>query len=59
VLAQTSVPVIASGGVGRLSDLQALAALSTGGRGLSGAIVGKALYDGRFELADALKAVAA
>jgi phosphoribosylformimino-5-aminoimidazole carboxamide ribotide isomerase len=59
VLAQTSVPVIASGGVGRLSDLQALAGLSVGGRGLSGAIVGKALYDGRFELADALKAVAA
>jgi phosphoribosylformimino-5-aminoimidazole carboxamide ribotide isomerase len=59
VLAQTSVPVIASGGVGRLSDLQALAGLSVGGRGLSGAIVGKALYEGRFELADALKAVAA
>jgi phosphoribosylformimino-5-aminoimidazole carboxamide ribotide isomerase len=60
VLAQTSVPVIASGGVGRLADLSALAALSAGaGRGLAGVIVGKALYDGRFELSDALKAVAA
>lgn len=60
VLAQTSVPVIASGGVGRLADLSALAALSAGaGRGLAGAIVGKALYDGRFELSDALKTVAA
>jgi phosphoribosylformimino-5-aminoimidazole carboxamide ribonucleotide (ProFAR) isomerase len=48
--------VIASGGVGSLDDLRALARLSAGGRRLAGVIVGKAIYEGRFELVDALKA---
>jgi len=54
VLAATTVPVIASGGVGELSDLTALAALEVRQRRLMGAIVGKALYEGRFRLAEAL-----
>lgn len=54
VLAETTVPVIASGGVGGLGDLAALAELQVGGRHLAGAIVGRALYEGRFTLAEAL-----
>jgi len=49
--------VIASGGVSTLDDLRALAALEPDG--LEGAIVGKALYAGRFTVADALAALAA
>jgi phosphoribosylformimino-5-aminoimidazole carboxamide ribotide isomerase len=58
VLDATTLPVIASGGVGHLGDLEALAELSAGGRHLAGVIVGRALYEGRFTLAEAL-AVAA
>jgi phosphoribosylformimino-5-aminoimidazole carboxamide ribotide isomerase len=50
-----STPVIASGGVSSLADLQALAAAP----GIAGAIVGRALYDGRVDLARALAALAA
>jgi phosphoribosylformimino-5-aminoimidazole carboxamide ribotide isomerase len=49
----TEVPVIASGGVGVLDDLRDLAAL-----GVDGVIVGKALYDGRFTIDEALEVVA-
>jgi phosphoribosylformimino-5-aminoimidazole carboxamide ribotide isomerase len=58
VLGLTAIDVIASGGVGTLDDLRALAALAVGGRRLAGAIVGRALYEERFTLADALAAVA-
>jgi phosphoribosylformimino-5-aminoimidazole carboxamide ribotide isomerase len=54
VTAATSVPVIASGGVGVLADLEALSAVP----GLSGVIVGKALYEGRFDVAAGLSALA-
>jgi len=54
VLAATTIPVIASGGVGELSDVLALAALEVRQRHLIGTIVGKALYEGRFRLAEAL-----
>ncbi len=57
VLAVAAVPVIASGGVGSLDDLQALAALGVADRTLHGAIVGRALADGRFTLEDALALV--
>lgn len=57
VLSLTSLDVIASGGVGELGDLSSLAALDQGGRRLSGAIVGRALYEKHFGLADALLAV--
>ncbi len=55
-----STPVIASGGVGSLDDLTALriAAAQVPGR-IAGAIVGKALYDGRVSVADAIAALAA
>lgn len=46
----TRVPVIASGGVGSLEDLRVLAGLP-----LEGVIVGRALYEGRFSVAEALK----
>jgi phosphoribosylformimino-5-aminoimidazole carboxamide ribonucleotide (ProFAR) isomerase len=54
VLAATTIPLIASGGVGDLADIMALAALQARQRRLMGAIVGKALYEGRFRLAEAL-----
>ena len=46
---QSSARIIASGGVNSLADIEALRAL-----GIEGAIVGKALYQGAFTLADAL-----
>jgi phosphoribosylformimino-5-aminoimidazole carboxamide ribotide isomerase len=55
VLAATALDVVASGGVGSLDDLRALAALDVGGRRLAGAIVGRALYEGAFPLSDALE----
>jgi phosphoribosylformimino-5-aminoimidazole carboxamide ribonucleotide (ProFAR) isomerase len=55
VLAQTSKPVIASGGISELSDLEELMTLRA--RGLAGAILGKALYVGRFSLEQALQVV--
>jgi phosphoribosylformimino-5-aminoimidazole carboxamide ribotide isomerase len=58
VLEATTTPVIASGGVGGLSDLRALAGLQRAGRHLAGAVVGRALYEGRFSLAEALAVVA-
>lgn len=56
LLGATDVPLVASGGVGTLDDLSALAALRAGGRALAGVIVGKALYEGRFSVAEALAA---
>ncbi|QUR67385.1 bifunctional 1-(5-phosphoribosyl)-5-((5-phosphoribosylamino)methylideneamino)imidazole-4-carboxamide isomerase/phosphoribosylanthranilate isomerase PriA [Mycobacterium spongiae] len=55
VTERTAAPVIASGGVSSLDDLRAIASLA--GRGVEGAIVGKALYAGRFTLPQALAAV--
>lgn len=52
---RTEAPVIASGGVSSLDDLRAIATLVD--RGVEGAIVGKALYAGRFTLPEALTAV--
>ena len=57
VLGVTSLDVIASGGVGELEHLTSLAALDQGGRQLAGVIVGRALYEKHFGLADALLAV--
>src|SRR6201998_3504840 len=51
----TDAPVIASGGGSSLDDLRAIATLTASG--VEGAIVGKALYAGRFTLAQALEAV--
>ncbi len=51
----TDAPVIASGGVSSLDDLRAIATLTD--VGVEGAIVGKALYAGRFTLPEALAAM--
>jgi phosphoribosylformimino-5-aminoimidazole carboxamide ribotide isomerase len=45
-------PVIASGGIGSVDDVKACAAA-----GAAGVVVGKALYEGRIALAEALRAV--
>jgi phosphoribosylformimino-5-aminoimidazole carboxamide ribotide isomerase len=58
VLAVTGLDVVASGGVGTLADLRALAALEVSGRRLAGAIVGRALYEGAFALPEAVAATA-
>jgi len=48
------IPVIASGGVSSLSDIEALRGLES--VGVEGAILGKALYTGNISLAEALAA---
>jgi phosphoribosylformimino-5-aminoimidazole carboxamide ribonucleotide (ProFAR) isomerase len=58
VLEVTAVPVVASGGVGTVDDLRALAAVAAGGRRLSGVIVGRAIYEGAFTVTEAVAAVA-
>jgi phosphoribosyl isomerase A len=55
VCARTRQPVIASGGISALEDLRAIASLRQ--IGVDSAIVGKALYAGRFTLPDALRVV--
>jgi phosphoribosylformimino-5-aminoimidazole carboxamide ribotide isomerase len=59
VLGAASLPVIASGGVGSLADVRELAQVRAGGRALAGVIVGRALYEGRFSIPEALEVVAA
>ncbi len=59
VLAATTMSVIGSGGVGCVADLVALTELEAGGHRLAGAIVGKAIHDGRIGMAEALAACAA
>ncbi|MFK7918263.1 MAG: HisA/HisF-related TIM barrel protein [Ilumatobacter sp.] len=48
--AATTTPVIASGGVASLDDIEQLARIEA----LGGVITGKALYEGRFTVADAV-----
>ncbi len=57
-LRESALPLIASGGVGRVGDVAALAALEVGGRRLAGAVVGKALLSGTLDLAEAVHACA-
>ncbi|MFB6295772.1 MAG: 1-(5-phosphoribosyl)-5-[(5-phosphoribosylamino)methylideneamino]imidazole-4-carboxamide isomerase [Halobacteriales archaeon] len=52
VVEAVDVPVIASGGVASIEDLRALR-----GAGAAAAVVGSALYEGRFTLAEARRAV--
>jgi phosphoribosylformimino-5-aminoimidazole carboxamide ribotide isomerase len=54
VAAATRIPVIASGGISSVEDLRALRTLAAAG--VRGAIIGKALYDGRLTLEAALAA---
>ena len=55
VLAVGGVQVIASGGISSVADLERLKSLES--RGVIGAIVGKALYEGTIELSAAIQAV--
>ena len=48
-----SIPVIASGGVGSIADIDNLVAANE--PNIEGVVVGRALYDGRIDVADALK----
>lgn len=52
-VAATTTPVIASGGVSSLDDVVSLAAIP----GLGGIITGKALYEGRFTVVEAIRAL--
>jgi phosphoribosylformimino-5-aminoimidazole carboxamide ribonucleotide (ProFAR) isomerase len=53
VLDKTEKPVVASGGVSSLSDIEQLTSLVHSG--LEGLVLGKALYEGKFTLAQALE----
>ncbi|HEY1651546.1 MAG TPA: 1-(5-phosphoribosyl)-5-[(5-phosphoribosylamino)methylideneamino] imidazole-4-carboxamide isomerase [Acidimicrobiales bacterium] len=59
LLLQTDLPLVASGGVGTTQDLSRLAHLQAGGHRLAGAIVGKALVEGRFSVEEGIAACAA
>ena len=50
------IPVLASGGVGSVVDIAALAAVADAG--IEGVVVGRALYTGAVSLADAIRAAA-
>jgi phosphoribosylformimino-5-aminoimidazole carboxamide ribotide isomerase len=50
-VSSTSIPVVASGGVGTLAHIEELALVV----GLDGVIVGKAIYEGKLTVADAVK----
>ena len=63
VLGATGIDVIASGGVGTLDDIRALAALRVSGpnggqHSLAGVITGRAIYEGRFTVEEALACLA-
>jgi phosphoribosylformimino-5-aminoimidazole carboxamide ribotide isomerase len=57
IAAATDAQVIASGGVGDLSHLEALARMAA--PNIEGAIVGRALYEHRFTVSEAIAALAA
>ena len=59
IAAATGAQVIASGGVGTLADLEVLAGLGRETPNLEGAIVGRALYERRFTVAEAIAALRA
>ncbi len=51
----TSIPVIASGGVSKIEEIEHLMALESDG--VIGVIVGRALYTGRIDLEEAIRVV--
>lgn len=53
LLGQTGMKIIASGGISCLADIRKLKPLEK--EGLTGVIIGKALYEGKFSLKEALK----
>lgn len=52
MLQTTKIPLIASGGIARLEDIKKLSLLKA--QGLMGAIIGKALYEGKIDLKKAI-----
>ena len=54
---ETGIPVIASGGVGSVAHIAALAAVADAG--IEGVVVGRALYTGAVTLGDAIRAASA
>lgn len=59
IAAATNSHLIASGGVGKLDDLATLANLAQAHKNLEGAIVGRALYEQRFTVSEAIEALRA
>ncbi len=53
--AASAIPVIASGGVAGIADIRALLPH----RGIAGVVTGRALYDGRLDLAEAIRVAGA
>ena len=53
LLSMTKIPIIASGGVASVDDLKKLLELES--EGLLGAIIGKAIYEGRVNLEEAIR----
>jgi phosphoribosylformimino-5-aminoimidazole carboxamide ribotide isomerase len=53
---RSGIPVLASGGVGSVADVAALAAVADAG--IEGVVIGRALYTGAVRLADAMRAAA-
>ncbi len=53
MLTVTDIPIIVSGGISRLEDLERLKQYES--MGMKGVIIGKALYEGKFTLREALK----
>lgn len=54
-LGSTRLPVLASGGVSGLEDLERLSSLEVAGRRVAGAVVGRAVLEGRVDLREALE----
>ena len=59
MLAATEIPIVASGGVGSIGDIEALVDLEVEGRRLAGVIVGKAIHDGVISPIEAVAATQA
>ncbi|RMF92829.1 MAG: 1-(5-phosphoribosyl)-5-[(5-phosphoribosylamino)methylideneamino]imidazole-4-carboxamide isomerase [Candidatus Schekmanbacteria bacterium] len=55
ILALTSIPIVASGGVSTLEDIKKLNSLKNGK--LEGVIIGKAIYEGKINLREAIEIV--
>jgi phosphoribosylformimino-5-aminoimidazole carboxamide ribotide isomerase len=55
---ESGCEVIVSGGMRGVLDVEAAAAAARAGRRLAGAVIGKALYEGRIDLADAVRRLA-
>jgi phosphoribosylformimino-5-aminoimidazole carboxamide ribonucleotide (ProFAR) isomerase len=53
MLKDTGMKVIASGGISTLKDITVLRALEK--KGVTGVIIGKAIYEGRFTLPQAIR----